>query len=325
MRPAFALRLALPSIGLALVAWPHYLLNIPRYLAYAKATAGGYAYNPVEATGLDFARYAVGDLVWEVFGLGGTALLLAALAAGVLVWRRLAVAERAFVLLAALAAAPPFLAFLFSHNQTERYMAISLVILAYPAGMIARRGATAGLGRLSPRPLAGGAGAAALAQLAMAWWVALAGPVEARPFRPMDEAAWRPNFACDFHAVTALVPRDHTMPRIGLFGLTLAVNPPNLQQAFLRQGTTAKAIEILNDSAIEVDWAQVLRDTRQVDLIVVPEVFWLGGRDPLKPPSMRNVGDRSLGEYRANWRPRRWSRTAGPSPPAPTTTARCMS
>ena len=74
---AFALRLAVPSIGLALVAWPHYLLNIPRYLAYAKATAGGYAYNPVAATGLDFAVYAVGDLVWEVFGLGGTALLLA--------------------------------------------------------------------------------------------------------------------------------------------------------------------------------------------------------------------------------------------------------
>jgi hypothetical protein len=295
---SFALRLALPSIGLALVAWPHYLLNIPRYLAYAKATAGGYAYNPVEATGLDFARYAVGDLVWEVFGLGGTALLLAALAAGVLVWRRLAVTERAFVLLAALAAAPPFLAFLLSHNQTERYMAISLVILAYPAGIllgVALRQASG----LAARALAGGVGAAALAQLAMAWWVALGGPVEARPFRPMVEAAWRPNFACDFHALTALVPPDHATPRVGLFGLTLAVNPPNLQQAFLRQGTPAKAIEILNDSAVEVDWVQVLRETRKVDLVVVPELFWQGGRDPLKPSSMRNIGDRSLGEYRA--------------------------
>jgi hypothetical protein len=55
----------------------------------------------------------------------------------------------------------------------------------------------------------------------------------------------------------------------------------------------------LSDSAVEVDWAQVLRDTRQVDLIVVPEAFWLGGRDPLKPPSMGNVDDRSLGEYRS--------------------------
>ncbi|WP_431268698.1 hypothetical protein [Dankookia sp. P2] len=187
----FALRLALPSIGLALVAWPHYLLNIPRYIAYAKATAGGYAYNPVEATGLDFARYAIGDLVWEVFGLGGTALVLAALVAAFLVWRRLAATERAFALLAALAAAPPFLAFLLSHNQTERYMAISLVILAYPAGIL--------LGAMlrqmpgfAPRALAGGAGSAALAQLGMAWWVALAGPVEARPLRPMVEAAWRP-------------------------------------------------------------------------------------------------------------------------------------
>jgi hypothetical protein len=187
---------------------------------------------------------AAASLVWEVFGLGGTALLLAALAAGVLAWRRLALAERAFVLLAALAAAPPFVAFLVSQNQTERYMVISLIILAYPAGILLGVALRQASGAVA-RPLAGGAGAAALAQLAMAWWVALAGPVEARPFRPMDEAAWRPNFDCDFHALTALVPRDQAMPRIGLFGLTLAVNPPNLQQAFLRQGTTAKAIEIL--------------------------------------------------------------------------------
>ena len=294
----FALRLALPSIGLALVAWPHYLLNIPRYLAYAKATAGGYAYNPVEATGLDFARYAVGRP-----GLGGLRP-----------WRHRPAAGGAGGGRPRLAAAGGGGAGLRAARRPGRGAALpGLPVLAQPdralhgdqpghPGLsrrhIARRGAAAGLGPAA-RALAGGAGAAALAQLAMAWWVALAGPVEARPFRPMDEAAWRPNFACDFHAVTALVPRDHAMPRIGLFGLTLAVNPPNLQQAFLRLGTTAKAIEILNNSAVEVDWAQVLRDTRQVDLIVVPEVFWLGGRDPLKPPSMRNVGDRSLGEYRA--------------------------
>jgi hypothetical protein len=138
--------------------------------------------------------------------------------------------------------------------------------------------------------------------LGMAWWVALAGPVEARPLRPMVEAAWRPNFACDFGVLTGLVPPGHAIPRIGLFGLTLAVNPPNLQHAFLRQGTPAKAIEILNDSTVEVDWDQVLRETRKVDLVVVPELFWQGGRDPLKAPTMRNVGDRSLGEYRERLR-----------------------
>ncbi|WP_431268697.1 hypothetical protein [Dankookia sp. P2] len=47
-----------------------------------------------------------------------------------------------------------------------------------------------------------------------------------------------------------------------------------------------------------MDWDQVLRETRKVDLVVVPEVFWQGGRDPLKPASMRNIGDRSLGDYR---------------------------
>ena len=294
----FALRLALPSIGLALVAWPHYLLNIPRYIAYAKATAGGYAYNPVESTGLEFARFAIPDLVWEVFGLGGSALLLAALTAGVLVWRRLASTERAFVLLAALAAAPPFLAFVLSHNQTERYLAISLVILAYPAGILLGMVLRPAASRTS-RALAGGAGAAALAQLALTWWVALAGPVEARPLRPMVEAAWRPNFACDFHVLTAQVPPGQAAPRIGLFGLTLAVNPPNLQQVFLRQGIMAKTIEILNDSAVEIDWDTVLQETRKVDLVVVPETFWQGGRDPLKAPGNRNVADRSLGEFRA--------------------------
>ena len=237
MRRRFALRLALPSIGLALVAWPHYLLNIPRYLAYAKATAGGYAYNPVEATGLDFARYAVGDLVWEVFGLGGTALLLAALVAGVLVWRRLPVAERAFVLLAALAAAPPFLAFLLSRNQTERYMAISLVILAYPAGILLGVALRQASGPCSRGPWPAAARAAALAQLAHGL-VGGAG----RPGRGAAVAAdGRGRLAAEFRL--RLPRRDRAGARramrcrgIGLFGLTLAVNPPNLQQAFLRQG-----------------------------------------------------------------------------------------
>ena len=104
------------------------------------------------------------------------------------------------------------------------------------------------------------------------------------------------------------------------------MNPPNLQQAFLRQGIAAQAIEILNDSAVEVDWPRVLRETRQVDLVVVPEVFWQGGRDPLKPPSMRNVGDRSLGEYpRAAGGRGAGRRSRSHRAPARTTTARCMS
>jgi len=292
---ALAVRLALPSIGLALVAWPHYLLNAPRYIAYAKATAGGFAYNPVDVAGLDFLLYAIGDVTWEVFGLGGAALLLAALLAGLSAWRDLPGAQRAFMLLALLAAAPPFLAFALSHNQTERYMAISMVILAYPAGLALGAALRAG----GARWVAGGAGAAALAQLALAWWVGLAGPVEARPLRPMVEASWRPNFACDFSILAARMPEGRAVPRLGLFGLTLAVNPPNLQQGFLRQGIPARAIELLSDSETEVDWARVAREARQVDLILVPELFWLGGRDPLKVHSARNVGDRSLGEFRA--------------------------
>ena len=206
-RDAAGLRaaLAVPAVGLALVAWPHYVLNAARYLAYAKATAGGYAYDPGGGDRPRLRRLRLGDLIWEVFGLGGTALLLAGLVAGVLVLAAAAGRQRAFVLLAVLAAAPPFLGFFLSHNQTERYLAISLVILAYPVGLLlgaALRTARAG----TARALAGGGAGCLLVQLALCWAVALAGPVEARPLRPMVEAAWRPNLACDFCALAGLVP-----------------------------------------------------------------------------------------------------------------------
>ena len=301
MPRACALRLAVPAVGLALVAWPHYVLNAARYLAYAKATAGGYAYDPVAATGLDFAVYAIGDLTWEVFGLGGTALLLAGLVAGLLCWRHLPGEQRAMVLLAVLAAAPPFLGFFLSRNQTERYLAISLVILAYPVGLLlgaALRTARAG----TARALAGGGAGMALVQLALCWAVALGGPVEARPLRPLVEAAWRPNLACDFAPLVGLVPAGSHAPRLGLFGQTLAVNPPTIAHAFLRSGIPARAIEILSNAETEVDWPRVLREAGQVDLILVPEVFWQGGRDRLKPATMPSVGDHALGEFRARLR-----------------------
>ncbi|MFL5331667.1 MAG: hypothetical protein ACJ8H8_00455, partial [Geminicoccaceae bacterium] len=296
---AFWLRLAVPAVGLALVAWPHYILNSARYLAYARATAGGHASTPVEATGLDFAAYAAGDLVWEVFGLGGTALALAAMVAAVLAWRALQGPERAAVLLPLLAAAPPFLGFLFSRNQTERYLTISMVVLAYPVGLLLGQALQHARRKATVRVMAGGAAMAALVQVALCWLVALGGPVEARPLRPIVEAAWRPNYPCDFTPMTKLLPPGPEVPRLGLFGGTAAVNMGTVLQPFLRAGIPARVIELVNNSDAEMDWPRVMREVRQLDLIILPVVFQLDGGDPTQPPAQHTAAERSVDVFRA--------------------------
>ena len=222
---------------------------------------------------------------------------------GVLGWRRLSAGERGFILLAVLAATPAFLGFLLSKNQTERYLGISIVALAYPVGLAVG----VGLRDLRLAAMARGAvavvAAAAFLQLGAAWLVALAGPIEGRPLRPMVEANWRVNLACDLTPLTALAPGQGEAARgdrirIGVFGLTQAVNPNTIRHAFLRQGRDAQVIELVTDSATSIDWPQVMAESAQIDLIILPEVFWQHGTDPTKPPGERNVADRSIDEYR---------------------------
>jgi hypothetical protein len=89
------------------------------------------------------------------------------------------------------------------------------------------------------------------------------------------------------------------VPRLGLFGLTRTVNPNTVRNAFLRHGRDAEAIELVNDSETSIDWDRVMAETAQLDIVVLPEVFWQHGTDPTKVPGERNVADRSIDAYRA--------------------------
>ncbi|MBL6455086.1 glycosyltransferase family 39 protein [Belnapia sp. T6] len=298
---AFRLRILLPAVGLAALAWPFYLLNGGRYVGYAKATAAGYGFIPVEETGLAYAMRVGGTLLWEVLGLGGAPLLVAAVVLGLMGWRRLGQGQRSMILLAILAATPAFIAFLFSKNQTERYLGISLVALCTPVGLaIGAAMRDAALTRLA-RGAVVVVAAAAFLQIGAAWVVALGGPLPGRPLRPMVEANWRPNTLCDLTPVADLLPPrgDGDRTRVGVFALTPAVNPNTVLNAYLRQGRSAHVIELVNDSATSINWDRLLAESAQLDLIILPEVFWQHGTDPSKVPGERNVADRSIDEYRA--------------------------
>jgi hypothetical protein len=300
---ALRLRLFLPAIGLALVAWPFYLLNGGRYVGYAKQTAQGYAFFlPPEDIGLPFALRVAQNLLWDILGFGGLALLAAGAVLFLLSWRRLGRGRRSFAALAVIATLPAIFAFLFSNNQTERYLGISLIALAFPVGLA--------MGSALRDPRYGGIarGAAVLvavagvAQLATAWVVAFAGPLPGRPLRSIVEASWRDNTACDLTGVTGLVPAPAggDRLRIGLFGLTMAINPNTVNNAFLRQGRRAHVIELVNDSETSIDWGKLMAESAQLDLIILPEILWRGEQDPMKTPvGGRHVADRSIPDYRA--------------------------
>ena len=240
------LRLAVPAVGLALVAWPHYLLNGARYVSYAKATALGYAYSPAEERGIAFLLRAFGSFSWDMLGIGGVLLLLVAAVLAVLHWRRLTGPERAIMALAALAAAPPVMAYLLSRNQTERYLGLSVVALAFPVGIAIGASLRDGLGAARVRALIAAPAAAAFVQIGLCWFIAVRGPVETRAFRPIDDAAWRQNEMCDFRRVTEILPRGMKPLRVGVFGLTIGVHAFVVEQAFLLDTGPSKVIELVD-------------------------------------------------------------------------------
>jgi hypothetical protein len=300
---ALRLRLLLPAIGLALAAWPFYLLNGGRYVGYAKQTAEGYAFflQP-EDIGLPFALRVAQNLLWDILGFGGLALLAVGAVLFLLSWRRLGRGRRSFAALAVLAALPAILAFVASNNQTERYLGISLIALAFPVGL------AMGSALRDPRfgRIARGAAVlvavAGVAQLTTAWAVAFAGPLPGRPLRSIVEASWRENTACDLAGISAALPPrpDGDRLRIGLFGLTTAINPNTVNNAFLRQGQRTQVIELVNDSETSIDWDKLMAESAQLDFIVLPEIFWRGEQDPRKTPvGGRHVADRSIVDYRA--------------------------
>ncbi len=263
------IRLVLPLAGLLLVAWPHYALNGIRYVGYARASAEGFAFLPWPETGLDFAARAVRTLVADVFGPGGTVVLLAGLALLAIAWRRASETQRLLLILAVLSGLPTLAAFLFSNNQTERYLGLTVIGLCLPvaAGFgLALKTAPA----LRPAPfLAGLAGMAALLQVGLGLFIAWRGPLSAWPASGLNYASWRPNYDCDYSPLTALVPPDRKPVAVGVFGASLTVNQITLQFPFLRAGRRAAVSDLANWEE-RPDWDAVIAEASRQDLLVMP-------------------------------------------------------
>ncbi|MBX6741000.1 MAG: glycosyltransferase family 39 protein [Acetobacteraceae bacterium] len=263
------IRLALPTLGLLLVAWPHYALNGARYIGYARATADGYAFIPWPETGLAFAARAVRTLVADVFGPGGTVVLMAGLVLLAMSWRRAAEAQRLMLTLAVLSGLPTLAAFLFSHNQTDRYLGLTLIGLCVPVAV--------GFGlalQAMPRPrpvpfLAGAAGIAALLQVGLGLLIGWSGPLPGWPASGLVQANWRPNYDCDYSPLTALVPPDREPAAVGIFGTTQTVNRATVQYAFLRAGRRAAVYDLV-EWGQEPDWDAIIMEASRQDLLVIP-------------------------------------------------------
>ncbi|WP_043334795.1 glycosyltransferase family 39 protein [Belnapia moabensis] len=300
--PALRLRLLLPAVGLALAAWPFYLLNGGRYVGYAKQTAAGYAYfvQP-EDLGLSQPVRVANGLIWDIVGFSGLALLAAGAVLFLLCWRRLGPGRRSFAALAVVAALPAIFAYSFSANQTDRYVGISLILAAFPVGLAMGRALRdPQYGRIA-RGAAVLVAAAGLVQLGLAWAIAVAGPLPGRPLRPLMKASWRDNNACDLAGLTNLLPQrpEGDRLRIGVFGLTTSVNPNTVNNGFLRRDMRAHVIELVNDSETSIDWDKLMAESAQLDLILLPEIFWRGEQDAGKTPvGGRHVADRSIPAYR---------------------------
>lgn len=263
------IRLVLPTVGLLVVAWPHYALNGTRYIGYARATAEGFAFLSWPETGLAFAARAVRTMVADVFGPGGTVVLLAGLALLAITWRRANETQRLMMGVAVLSGLPTLAAFLFSENQTDRYLGLTVIGLCVPVAVgfgLALR--TVPMPRPAPF-LAGAAGAAALLQVGLGLFIGWSGPLSGWPASGLTNASWRPNYDCDYSLLTALVPSDREPAAVGIFGTTRAVNRATVQYPFLRAGRRA-AVYDLADWEKQPDWDAIIGEASRQDLLVIP-------------------------------------------------------
>ncbi len=281
---ALLLRLLLPGAMLLLLAWPHYVVNGARYLAYAHATAAGFGFGYAEfpEQGIAFAQRVVVALLGDVFGLAGALTLVAGLALLTVTWRMAAVQARVFAVLCGLGGIPTLAAYLLSRNQTDRYMALSVLLLAVPAAI--------GFGTALRHAVRGGRVAAAIVTAAGCAQIALSGAFAFGT--PMTQvladdsllsglryAISRPNFACDYRTLARLTPQRDGPVRVGVYGETQGVNPYDLELGYLRAGVPSKIVQFSNSSSNGIDWGKMLRDAGQLDYVVLPDTVtgWYQG------------------------------------------------
>ncbi len=274
---AMLLRLLVPGAVLLLIAWPSYALNGPRYLAYARASAGGFGFPIWPEHGAAFALRAAGSLVGDVFGPAGLLVLLLGLLLFLLRWRDVAAPLRAFGVLCLLASLPALAAFCFSRNQTDRYVVLDTLLLGVPAalGIGAALRAALPVGRAAAATIA----LAAAAQIAAAWAIAFGAPLEGPLLSGLVYAGARPNYACDYRVLARLTaPRDGPV-RIGVYGESQAVNPYDVTYGYRQAGVPARVLQFSNSSSDAVDWDPILAEAAQTDYVILPEVVggWYAG------------------------------------------------
>jgi hypothetical protein len=279
-RADLVLRLLLPLAGLLLLAWPHYAINGPRYLAYARATAEGFGYVQWPEHGMAFLARAARELVGAIFGPGGVLVLLAGLLLLVPAWRWAERTPRVMVALCLVAALPGLVAYLGSRNQTDRYLGLCVLVLSLPVAVAlgwATRWAAQGAARAGALALLGLAGGAGLAQAVVAGVIAFTGPVRQWPLEGLSSAAWRDNEACDFAALPAMVPAQGHMAaaaaRIGVFGQSQAVNQTTVAFPFRRLGRPVQSFDIGFLDGEAIDWPAALALAASQDLLVSPVNF----------------------------------------------------
>ncbi len=276
-RAALLLRLVLPAALLLLVAWPHYLLNGPRYLAYARATANGFAFQIWPERGMAFAARIVTTLIGEVFGPAGAAVLAAGLVMLGLTWRRLGAGARGFAVMCALAGLPTLAAYCFSRNQTDRYMMLDTLLFGVPAAIGFGAALRAALPAARVAVLI--AAAAAAAELAAAWAIAAGTGLDGALLSGLVYASVRPNYACDDRILARLTPPTDGPVRIGVYGESQAVNPNDLTYGYRQAGVPAYVLQFSNSSSSAIDWDAILQLAAQVDYVVIPEQVdgWYAG------------------------------------------------
>ena len=274
---ALGLRLLLPGALLLLVAWPAYALNLPRYLAYAHASADGFGFPIWPERGLAFARRLVESLIGDVFGPAGLLVLVVGAVLLAVSWRRLAPPARLLATLCIVGSLPTLLAFCVSRNQTDRYLALDTLLLGTAAGI--------GVGAaLRQRVALARAGAALLvlgaaAELAAAWAIAFGRPAASPLLSGLAYASTRSNYACDDGALARLTPPRDGPVRIGIFGETQGVNPNDLTYGYRRAGVPAYVVQFSNSSSDGIDWAPILAEAAQVDYVIEPVLVegWYAG------------------------------------------------
>jgi hypothetical protein len=261
----------LPAVGLLAVAWPHYAINGTRYLGYARATAEGFAFEVWPETGFAFAARVARVLVADVLGPAGAVTLAAGIGLLPFAWRRADETQRLMAALTALAASPTALAFLLSRNQTDRYLGLSVVCLTVVVAVGVGGALRAAAGpRRAAGAFAGAIGAATLAQIGWALFIAWQGPVSVWPGSGLSSVSWRENGHCDFAELPSTVPPVAAGPtKIGVFGASASVNDATVRMAFLRAGRRVSSFHFgMYES--EMDWDAVVAEAAHQDALVVP-------------------------------------------------------